>query len=271
MSWLSPFSANATAPVLQEWPGSHTCRPRFMVVGAPKCGSTSLFRYLEAHPDVQQPATKELCYFSRFKRYLTHYRTGPATSWPHYLAALAGVALPRGRGRSGRQGRGRGRGGRRGRGSRAERRLQEIGAGSVHRLAKRAAEQQQLAASEQASIDLLRRSAPFCAQNKKVAFEGCPFYLHERLAATQLRATFPSMRAIALLRNPRERTVSAFNDYLRMGRIRRAAGGATARDAQMLTLVASKIEMLRSGVRQLEDFDMRILTSAVYIHGLEAR
>ena len=49
-------------------------------------------------------------------------RTGPATSWPHYLAALAGVALPRGRGRAGRQGRGRGRGGRRGRGIQARRR-----------------------------------------------------------------------------------------------------------------------------------------------------
>lgn len=39
--------------------------PNFVVVGAPKCGTTSLYQYLRQHPDVYLPAQKELHYFSR--------------------------------------------------------------------------------------------------------------------------------------------------------------------------------------------------------------
>ena len=35
-------------------------------------------------------------------------------------------------------------------------------------------------------------------------------------------------------------------------------------------LVSSKLKLLSDGRRTMEDFDMRILTSGVYIHGLEA-
>ena len=38
-------------------------------------------------------------------------------------------------------------------------------------------------------------------------------------AAGLLHRAFPQLRLVAVLRNPRERTVSAFNDYVRMGRI----------------------------------------------------
>jgi hypothetical protein len=68
------------------------------------------------------------------------------------------------------------------------------------------------------------------------------------------------------MRNPRERTVSAFNDYVRMGRIR----GRHASAAGMEALVYNRLSLLRSGERTLEDFDMRVLTSGVYIHGLRA-
>ncbi len=39
-------------------------KPDFFIVGAPKCGTTSLYRYLERHPDVFLPQEKELNYFS---------------------------------------------------------------------------------------------------------------------------------------------------------------------------------------------------------------
>ena len=45
-------------------------------------------------------------------------------------------------------------------------------------------------------------------------------------AAPLIRRAFPALRCVAVLRNPRERTVSAFNDYVRMGRIR--GGNASA-------------------------------------------
>ena len=86
-------------------------------------------------------------------------------------------------------------------------------------------------------------------------------------ASAALRRTFPALRSIAILRNPRERTVSAFNDYVRVGRIR---GTANASAAGMEALIGEKVEQVRSGARSLESFDVRILTSGVYIHGLRA-
>ena len=38
--------------------------PNFVVVGAPKCGTTSLYHYLRQHPEVFLPSQKELHYFS---------------------------------------------------------------------------------------------------------------------------------------------------------------------------------------------------------------
>jgi hypothetical protein len=38
-------------------------KPDFFIVGAPKCGTTALFRYLAAHPAVFMPASKEPNYF----------------------------------------------------------------------------------------------------------------------------------------------------------------------------------------------------------------
>ena len=41
-----------------------TKKPNFFIVGAPKCGTTSLCRYLKQHPDVFIPDLKEPNYFS---------------------------------------------------------------------------------------------------------------------------------------------------------------------------------------------------------------
>ena len=50
--------------------------PTFVVVGAPKCGTTSLHHYLAQHPDVFLPTRKELHYFSAPE--LTANARGPA-------------------------------------------------------------------------------------------------------------------------------------------------------------------------------------------------
>jgi Sulfotransferase domain len=51
--------------------------PTFLIIGAPKAGSTSLFRYVTAHPEVFGPSKKELDFFvSR-----TPHRPGPGGNW----------------------------------------------------------------------------------------------------------------------------------------------------------------------------------------------
>lgn len=46
-------------------------RPNFFIVGAPKCGTTSLASWLSQHPDVFIPAEKELNFFNDDHRYPT--------------------------------------------------------------------------------------------------------------------------------------------------------------------------------------------------------
>lgn len=38
-------------------------RPNFFIVGAPKCATTSLYKYLQAHPNIFMPRAKEPCFF----------------------------------------------------------------------------------------------------------------------------------------------------------------------------------------------------------------
>ena len=58
--------------------------------------------------------------------------------------------------------------------------------------------------------------------------------------------------------------MSAFNDYVRMGRI----AGKDSNERKMLLLLDDMISKLRSRAATLEDYSMRLLTSGVYIHGL---
>lgn len=244
------------------WPADAACKPSFMVIGAPKSGSTSLFTYLAEHPQVQRPAVKEACFFSPFKRSMQFRQsTAPSRSWSLYTAGFAGAdafsqavaGLPvediavrepgRGFARGGRllfeqEARGRGRGRSRGRGR----------------------------GRRQWRPEVASAAAAACASGERRAFEACPFYLGEPGAAWAVRRVFPEIRLVGVLRNPRERTVSAFNDYARMGRIRGA--GTTA--AAMEVLIKEKVALVRSGQRSLEDFDVRMLTTGVYIHGLRA-
>lgn len=43
--------------------------PSFLIIGAQKAGTTSLFQYLAQHPQIVSPLTKEVCYFSHPHRY----------------------------------------------------------------------------------------------------------------------------------------------------------------------------------------------------------
>lgn len=40
--------------------------PDFIIIGAQKCGTTSLFNYLSKHPDVSLPEEKEIHFFDKF-------------------------------------------------------------------------------------------------------------------------------------------------------------------------------------------------------------
>ena len=85
--WSQLSSDNAPL----QWPPQAPCRPSFFVIGAPKCGTTSLHGYLSSHPQVQPPARKELCYFSRFKRHMQRNRpNAPSNNWDNYVAAFSG-------------------------------------------------------------------------------------------------------------------------------------------------------------------------------------
>ena len=43
--------------------------PTFVVIGAMKCGTTSLYRYLQQHPEICMSRTKEPNFFVREKNY----------------------------------------------------------------------------------------------------------------------------------------------------------------------------------------------------------
>ena len=50
-------------------------KPNFIIVGFPKCGTTSLHHYLEEHPEIFMPEQKELHFFTSKK--LQSLNNGP--------------------------------------------------------------------------------------------------------------------------------------------------------------------------------------------------
>jgi hypothetical protein len=62
-------------------------RPNFLVLGAQKAGTTSLYRYLAEHPAVLPASVKEVRYFNRF------YSRGDAWYLAHFSLALRGRAV----------------------------------------------------------------------------------------------------------------------------------------------------------------------------------
>jgi len=78
----------------------------FLVIGAPKSGTTSLFEYLRDHPEIELPPDKEAPYFSddrvygrlSWDEYLRQAFPAPVkgrlagTITPHYMSPITGVA-----------------------------------------------------------------------------------------------------------------------------------------------------------------------------------
>lgn len=64
---------------MKEWRHSVRPRPDFVIAGAPKCGTTSLWNYLRAHPAVFMPENKEPNYFC----------SDLPTPWPGHVSTLA--------------------------------------------------------------------------------------------------------------------------------------------------------------------------------------
>lgn len=59
---------------------------RFLIIGAPKAGTTSLFEYMRVHPQIHMPSEKEIYFFNMDR----NYRRGP--DW--YLSTVSRGAPP---------------------------------------------------------------------------------------------------------------------------------------------------------------------------------
>ncbi len=68
-------------------PSEPTSEPSFLIIGAEKCGTTSLYHYLRQHPAVMTPIEKEIDFFDTdyaqgIDWYLAHFPTiPPKTGW----------------------------------------------------------------------------------------------------------------------------------------------------------------------------------------------
>lgn len=91
------------------WPVPPGRLPEFLIIGGQRCGTTSLYRYLAAHPSVAPPTGKELQYLSLHHRrgirwYRAHFPVRPPEvlsfeASPYYLfdpqvPARAAAVLP---------------------------------------------------------------------------------------------------------------------------------------------------------------------------------
>lgn len=79
ISNFMPVSKRALAripKVYRNLTSSIRLMPNFIVIGAQKCGTTSLFEYLIEHPSISAPARKEIAFFSRhFSKGINCYRS----------------------------------------------------------------------------------------------------------------------------------------------------------------------------------------------------
>ena len=71
--YYSTIAANTSLEEL-EWKEKKELCPDFIIIGAAKCGTTSLYRYLNSHPQVLPPHKKELDFFrSNFNKGVDWY------------------------------------------------------------------------------------------------------------------------------------------------------------------------------------------------------
>jgi hypothetical protein len=60
-------------------------KPNFLIIGAPKCGTTSLYEYVDQHPDVFMSTPKETRFFDSWE-----YEDGLRFYWDTYFEGWAG-------------------------------------------------------------------------------------------------------------------------------------------------------------------------------------
>lgn len=71
--------------------------PEFIIVGAPKCGTTSLYHYLQQHPQIFMPANKEPRFFcnypvEQFEFGIKQFHPGIVTDAECYSALFSGTS-----------------------------------------------------------------------------------------------------------------------------------------------------------------------------------
>ena len=137
---------------------------------------------------------------------------------------------------------GRGRDGLAGKGRGGKRRGGSLGAGGRGR--SMAELEPATSSSAVVSFAGASRAGSLCDAVGKQSFEACPFYLGEVHAPRTIHAVFPRALAIAVLRNPRERTISAFNDYVRHGRVSQANGTSAGMESLVIAKVAAAQQSL---------------------------
>jgi tetratricopeptide (TPR) repeat protein len=58
-----------------KWQGKLGRSPDFIIIGSPRCGTTSLYKYLTSHPQILAAAHKEICFFSEhFNKRMAWYQ-----------------------------------------------------------------------------------------------------------------------------------------------------------------------------------------------------
>ena len=71
--WTNPLSISS---IFRALTGKFRTLPDFIIIGAAKCGTTSLYDYLSQHPSVHSALWKEIYFFDRyFPRGINWYRS----------------------------------------------------------------------------------------------------------------------------------------------------------------------------------------------------
>ena len=75
-----------------EWNWASSRSADFIIVGSPRCGTTSLYKYITSHPQILPAAHKEICFFSEhFNKGIAWYRSHfpPSIDAHHFLTGEA--------------------------------------------------------------------------------------------------------------------------------------------------------------------------------------
>ncbi|WP_293150911.1 MULTISPECIES: sulfotransferase [unclassified Microcoleus] len=75
-----------------EWNLRRSREPDFIIIGSPRCGTTSLYKYITSHPQILPAANKEICFFSEhFNKGLAWYQAHfpPPIDAHHFLTGEA--------------------------------------------------------------------------------------------------------------------------------------------------------------------------------------